>query len=68
MIAVAGSQRRLNHLDFIVLSLYWVAIGYLWNSLTALLLPDLILQLVGRAHEGIASSALKSIGTAMAIV
>ena len=68
MTAVAGSQRRLNHLDFIVLSLYWVAIGYLWNSLTALLLPDLILQLVGRAHEGVASSALKSIGTLMAIV
>jgi MFS family permease len=66
--AVAGSQRRLNTFDFIVLSLYWVAIGYLWNSLTALILPDLILQLVGRAHEGIASSALKSIGTAMAIV
>jgi len=66
--AVAGSQRRLTPLDFIVLSLYWVAIGYLWNSLTALILPDLILQVVGRAHEGIASSALKSIGTAMAIV
>jgi MFS family permease len=66
--AVAGSQRRLTSVDFIVLSLYWVAIGYLWNSLTALLLPDLILQLVGRAHEGIASSALKSIGTLMAIV
>lgn len=67
MTAVAGSQRRLNTFDFIVLSLYWVAIGYLWNSLTALILPDLILQLVGRAHEGVASSALKSIGTAMAI-
>jgi MFS family permease len=68
LIAAAGSQRRLTTVDFIVLSLYWVAIGYLWNSLTALILPDLILQLVGRAHEGIASSALKSIGTAMAIL
>jgi len=61
-------QRRLNHLDFIVLSLYWVAIGYLWNSLTALILPDLIIELVGRAHEGLASSFLKSIGTVMAVV
>jgi Na+/melibiose symporter-like transporter len=66
--AVVSPQRRLNHLDFIVLSLYWIAIGYLWNSLTALILPDLIIQLVGRAHEGLASSFLKSIGTVMAIV
>jgi len=60
--------RRLSHLDFIVLSLYWVAIGYLWNSLTALILPDLIIEFVGRAHEGVAASFLKSIGTLMAIV
>jgi Na+/melibiose symporter-like transporter len=66
--AIAVRSRPLKPFDFIVLSLYWVAIGYLWNSLTALLLPDLILQFVGRAHEGIASSALKSIGTLMAIV
>ena len=66
--AVAVPQRRLNHFDFIVLSLYWVAIGYLWNSLTALILPDLIIELVGRAHEGLASSFLKSIGTVMAVV
>src|SRR5436190_19603766 len=64
----AAPQRRLNHLDFIVLSLYWVAIGYLWNSLTALILPDMIIQFVGREHEGVAASVLKSIGTVMAIV
>src|SRR5919197_1489839 len=29
---------RLTHLDFVVLSLYWVAIGYLWQSLGPLLL------------------------------
>src|SRR5207237_7904375 len=68
MAAVAASQRRLNHLDFIVLSLYWVAIGYLWNSLTALILPGMIIQFVGREHEGVAASLLKSIGTVMAIV
>ena len=66
--AVAAPQRRLNHLDFIVLSLYWVAIGYLWNSLTALILPDMIIQFVGREHEGVAASLLKGIGTAMAII
>ena len=64
----APPLRRLNHLDFIVLSLYWVAIGYLWNSLTALILPDMIIQFVGREHEGVAASLLKSIGTVMAIV
>jgi len=58
----------LRTLDFIVLSLYWVAIGYLWNSLTALILPDLIIQLIGREHEGVAASLLKSIGTFMAVV
>jgi len=69
LVAVASPPRRhLNYLDFIVLSLYWVAIGYLWNSLTALILPDLIIQLVGRAHEGLAASFLKSLGTAVAII
>jgi len=66
--AMGAPQRRLNHLDFIVLSLYWVAIGYLWNSLTALILPDIIIHFVGQAHEGVAASFLKSIGTVMAIV
>ena len=40
----------------------------MWNSLTALILPDMIIQLVGRANEGTASSVLKSIGTVVAIV
>jgi len=66
--AVAAPQRRLNHLDFVVLSLYWIAIGYLWNSLTALILPDMIIQFVGRAHEGVAASLLKSLGTLVAII
>ena len=66
--AAAAPARRLRQLDFIVLSLYWVAIGYLWNSLTALILPDLILQLVGPEHEGIAAGFLKSIGTVVAVL
>jgi len=40
----------------------------MWNSLTALILPDMIIQLVGRGNEGTASSVLKSIGTVVAIV
>ncbi|MEO8744667.1 MAG: MFS transporter [Candidatus Dormiibacterota bacterium] len=65
--ATPTSQRRLNQLDFVVLSVYWIAIGYLWNSLTALILPDLIIQLVGRSHEGLASSVLKSFGAIVAV-
>jgi len=61
-------QRRVGTFDFILLSVYWIAIGYLWNSLTALILPDMIIQLVGRAHEGLAASFLKSLGTLVAIV
>jgi MFS family permease len=66
--AATSPQRRLATADFLLLSVYWVAIGYLWNSLTALILPDMIIQLVGRAHEGLAASFLKSLGTLVAIV
>ena len=67
--AIASRSRpRLSHLDFAVLSLYWVAIGYLWTSLGGLILPDLVLQLVGRAHEGVALGVLEGIGSLMAVV
>jgi len=62
------SRPRLSHLDFAVLSVYWVAIGYLWTSLGGLILPDLVLQLVGRAHEGVALGVLEGIGSLMAVV
>ena len=59
---------RLRSWDFVVLSLYWVAIGYWSNSFTALILPQMIIQFVGPAHEGTAASFLKSLGTVVAIV
>jgi MFS family permease len=67
-VAVRRSVSRLTQLDFIVLSLYWVAIGYLWQSLATLILPDLVQSLVGSAHKGIALSTLEGIGTVMAVV
>src|SRR5205823_3002693 len=67
-LTTAASPPRLRAVNFVVLSLYWIAIGYMWNSLTALILPDMIIQLVGRGNEGTASSVLKSIGTVVAIV
>jgi MFS family permease len=66
--AVRPARRNLNHLDFVVLSLYWVAIGYLWTSLGGLILPDLVLQLVGREHEGLALGVLEGVGSLMAVV
>ena len=69
MIAAARlEQRRLGHLDLALLSLYWVAIGYLWQSLGTLILPDLVQTLVGGAAKGTALAVLEGIGTVMAVV
>jgi len=67
-VAVRRAATRLSHLDFIVLSLYWVAIGYLWQSLATLILPDLVRSLVGDTYKGTALSTLEGIGTVMAVV
>jgi MFS family permease len=64
----AGPSRRLGHLDFALLSIYWVAVGYLWTSLGGLIIPDLVLQLVGKEHKGVALSVLEGIGALMAVV
>jgi MFS family permease len=66
--AVRPARRNLNHLDFVVLSVYWVAIGYLWTSLGGLILPDIVIQLVGREHEGFALGVLEGVGSLMAVV
>jgi MFS family permease len=65
---VAGSMRRLSYIDFALLSIYWIAVGYLWTSLGGLILPNLVLELVGSEHKGVALSALEGIGTLMAVV
>jgi MFS family permease len=64
----ASTQRRLGHRDFALLSIYWIAIGYLWTSLGALIIPDLVIDLVGRRHEGVALGVLEGIGSLMAVV
>ena len=60
--------RRVSHHELALMSLYWIAIGYLWSSLGALILPDLVQHLVGRPHKGAAISILEAIGTIMAVV
>jgi len=55
----ASTQRRLGHRDFALLSIYWIAIGYLWTSLGGLIIPDLVIDLVGRKHEGSPSGCSK---------
>ena len=68
-IAVAAERpRRLRQIDFVVLALYWVAIGYLWQSLGTLILPRIVQEMVGSAHKGTALSLLEGIGTVMAVV
>lgn len=66
--AGSGLVKRVRHLDLALMSLYWIAIGYLWSSLGGLILPDLVQMLVGRAHKGTAISVLEGIGTVMAVV
>jgi MFS family permease len=68
VVATVAAPRRLNHLDFAVLAVYWVAIGYLWQSLGTLILPDLVQSLVGPRDKGKALSVLEGIGTVMAVV
>ena len=69
MIAAARfDQRRLGHLELALLSLYWVAIGYLWQSLGTLILPELVQSMVGGAAKGTALAVLEGIGTVMAVV
>jgi MFS family permease len=67
-LAARRAASRLNHLDFALLSIYWIAIGYLWTSLGALIIPDLVIELVGRRHEGVALGVLEGIGSLMAVV
>lgn len=64
----APPRRRLNYVDFAVLSVYWVAIGYLWNSMGGLILPSLVQHLVGSANKGVALGTLEGIGSFMAVV
>jgi MFS family permease len=63
----ASVPRRSGLARLILLSLYWVALGYLWNSIGAQVLPPLVRTFVGHAHQGTALSVLEGGGTLIAV-
>src|SRR5260370_25670647 len=67
-LAARRSLSRLTHLDFALLSIYWIAIGYLWTSLGGLILPDLVVHLVRNAPHGPALGVLEGVGLLVAAV
>jgi MFS family permease len=67
-VAARSRQHLQSHLDFVVLSVYWIAIGYLWTSLGGLIMPDLVKHLVGNEHKGLALAAVEGAGSLMAVV
>lgn len=50
-----------------LLSLYWVALGYLWLPLGSQVIPILVLNFVGDAHKGFYTGLLEATGTIMAV-
>jgi MFS family permease len=50
------------------LSVYWVAINYMWQGMGALILPRLILGLVPEGHRGTALAVLSALGAVVAIL
>jgi MFS family permease len=36
------AERRLSQVDFVLISIYWIAIGYLWQSLGVLILMGIV--------------------------
>jgi MFS family permease len=60
-------SRRLRHAELALISLYWVALGCLWQGLHTLVLPVVVQQLVGAAHKGTALSVLEGAGTLVAL-
>jgi hypothetical protein len=50
--AASPPQKHLGTFRIGLLSLYWVALGYLWLPLGSQVLPGVLLNIVGDAHKG----------------
>ncbi len=59
--------RRLGFPRIIILSLYWVALGYLWLPLGSQVIPQIILDLGLGAHKGTLVFVLEGGGTLLSI-
>ncbi|MGC1183653.1 MAG: MFS transporter [Candidatus Dormiibacterota bacterium] len=71
--SVSATARQQVSLRFsaprlIGLSVYWLAINYLWQGMGALILPRLILSAVPEGHRGVALGGLSALGAAVAIL
>jgi MFS family permease len=64
----AAIVQRVPAARLVVLSVYWVAIGYLWNGLHTLILPDLVLHLVSPTYKGTALGLMENLGLLVATV
>jgi MFS family permease len=65
--AASPPQKHLGTFRIGLLSLYWVALGYLWLPLGSQVLPGVLLNIVGDAHKGAAVATLEGVGTLVAI-
>lgn len=66
-VAAAVPGRRFGIGRIIVLSLYWVALGYLWLPLGSQVIPQVILDLGMGAHKGTLVLILEGGGTLLSI-
>jgi MFS family permease len=65
--AVTAPLRRLGIFRITMLSLYWVALGYLWLPLGSQVIPILVLHFVGNEHKGFYTGLLEFAGTFMSV-
>lgn len=63
---MTATSTGVSTVTLVVLSLYWIALGALWQGLHTLILPDLVLHLVGPAWKGTALALVKDAGLVLA--
>ncbi|MGH7643546.1 MAG: MFS transporter [Candidatus Dormibacteria bacterium] len=59
---------RFSPARLVALSVYWVAINYLWQGMGAVILPRLIIARVPYGHRGVALTVLAVLGSLVAIL
>ena len=65
---LAGSaNRKLGNFRIGLLSLYWVALGFLWLPLGSQVLPEMIRNFVGQRQQGTGVAVLEGVGTFLSI-